>query len=222
MIHRSFRAAPYWAVSLEPLAPLATTDVRHVCRSLVSPRLSAARQSDGRHIAYTDVSTRSCLPSSARPCGNRRCVDRCWPSTRQTRRSATFNWLRTKSMQARRREGNRSFLVRPPTGSICPVSAPLPLGAGACSPSGGASLFCAHPAVLLLPATIGLRRHADLSDCINLGHALPRQNSNLPRFNDNLFGLGSLYRHLWPSAFLIIGVDHFFGGLKQIVRFVRG
>ncbi|HBR63021.1 MAG TPA: hypothetical protein DEA94_11110 [Rhodobacteraceae bacterium] len=27
---------------------------------------------------------------SARPFGNRRCVDRCWPRTRQTRRSETL------------------------------------------------------------------------------------------------------------------------------------
>ncbi|GAA6198630.1 hypothetical protein NBRC116598_40750 [Pseudophaeobacter arcticus] len=46
----------------------------------------------------------------------------------------------------------------------------------------------------------------------NLACRSTHQNFNLPQLHDNLFGLRSLRRHLWSSAFLIIGADHFFGG----------
>ena len=58
--------------------------------------------------------------SSALPLGRRRCVDRCWPSTRQTRRSDTATLPSTLSMQARRRVGLRSFPLKPPTRSAYP------------------------------------------------------------------------------------------------------
>ena len=43
----------------------------------------------GQGLSRLDAIRRS---SSARPCGNCRCVDLCWPHTRQTRRSDTFTW----------------------------------------------------------------------------------------------------------------------------------
>lgn len=52
--------------------------------------------------------------SSGRPCGTLRCVERCWPSVRQVRRSETPSVCRTRSMHLRRREGLRSFPVQPP------------------------------------------------------------------------------------------------------------
>jgi len=42
-----------------------------------------------------------------------RCVDRCWPSVRQARRSDTPSSWRTWSMHLWRREGLRSFPVQP-------------------------------------------------------------------------------------------------------------
>jgi len=78
--------------------------------------------------------------SSARPRGNRRCVDRCWPRTRQTRRSETLNSLRTWSMQARRREGLRSFPMQLPSGSTYPMSGQKPHDADARSLSVAASV----------------------------------------------------------------------------------
>jgi hypothetical protein len=58
--------------------------------------------------------------SSSRPRGTRRCVERCCPSARQTRRSDSFRVDRTCSMQARRRAGLTSFPKRPPSRSACP------------------------------------------------------------------------------------------------------
>ena len=78
--------------------------------------------------------------SSTRPCDIRRCVKRCWPRTRQTRRSKTFIRLRTRSMQARRREELRSFTWRPPTGSICPKSGQKQHALTACFLSEAASV----------------------------------------------------------------------------------
>jgi len=62
--------------------------------------------------------------SSARPLGLRRCVERCWPRTRQIRRSDTFSSLCNRSMQTRRRAGLRSFPWQPHSGSTCPASGP--------------------------------------------------------------------------------------------------
>ena len=62
--------------------------------------------------------------SSARPLGLRRCVERCWPRTRQIRRSDTFSSLCYRSMQTRRRAGLRSFPWQPHSGSTCPASGP--------------------------------------------------------------------------------------------------
>ena len=69
--------------------------------------------------------------SSARPRGNCRCVDQCWPRTRQIRRSDTLIWLRIRSMQVRRREGLRSFPVQLPIRSACPASDQKLLAVGA-------------------------------------------------------------------------------------------
>ncbi|MGC1495437.1 MAG: hypothetical protein WA790_06485, partial [Sulfitobacter sp.] len=44
------------------------------------------------------------------------------------------------------------------------------------------------------------------------------QNFNLPQLHDNLFGLGSLNRHSWSSAFLTIGADHCKGGGSVTLR----
>src|SRR5206468_5416120 len=60
--------------------------------------------------------------SLSRPCGVLRCVERCWPSAAQARRSETPREQRTCSMQARRRAGLSNFPVPPPAGSACPAS----------------------------------------------------------------------------------------------------
>jgi hypothetical protein len=74
--------------------------------------------------------------SSSRPCGMHRCVERCCPSTRQTRRSDSSSLDRTCSMQARRKAGLRSFADavlrvprRPLSRSACPGSDRPPRGA---------------------------------------------------------------------------------------------
>ena len=67
--------------------------------------------------ASTRGAERSRLAGTA---GTRRCVERCCASTRQTRRSDSFNPDRTWSMQARRRAGLRSFPLQPPRESFCP------------------------------------------------------------------------------------------------------
>jgi hypothetical protein len=56
------------------------------------------------------------------PRGGLRCVERCWPSTAQARRSETDSSRRTCSMQARRRAGLSSFPGPPPSGSAYPAS----------------------------------------------------------------------------------------------------
>jgi hypothetical protein len=73
--------------------------------------------------------------SSSRPRGILRCVERCWPSAAQARRSEIDSTPRTCSMQARRRAGLSSFPGPPPAGSACPGSGPTPLGEAGCSPS---------------------------------------------------------------------------------------
>ena len=73
--------------------------------------------------------------SSSRPRGTLRCVERCWPSAAQARRSDTPSSRRTCSMQTRRRAGLRSFPGLPPAGSACPASGRQSLCAAACSQS---------------------------------------------------------------------------------------
>src|SRR5436190_9689921 len=65
--------------------------------------------------------------SSSRPCGILRCVERCWPSAAQARRSETRSSRRTCSIQARRRAGLSNFPGLPPGGSACPASGPRSL-----------------------------------------------------------------------------------------------
>src|SRR5204862_4911234 len=77
--------------------------------------------------------------SSSRPCGILRCVERCWPSAAQARRSETPSSQRTCSMQARRRAGLSNFPGKPPAGSACPASAPRSLCATERSRSPGPS-----------------------------------------------------------------------------------
>ena len=63
--------------------------------------------------------------------------------------------VRTWSMQARRREGHRSFPLLPPSESACPTSDRPPPCAAVRSPSGAlqlAKLVTAHAAMLLAPA----------------------------------------------------------------------
>ena len=73
--------------------------------------------------------------SSARPVGFLRCVDRCWPRTRQARRSETPSSSTTRSTHWRRREGLRSFPVQPHAGSWRQASGRRPPCEGARSPS---------------------------------------------------------------------------------------
>jgi hypothetical protein len=61
--------------------------------------------------------------------------ERCWPSTRQARRSETPSRPRAAATPARRRSGLRSFPRPPPRGSACRGSGPPPPGAGARSPA---------------------------------------------------------------------------------------
>lgn len=60
-------------------------------------------------------------------------------------------------------------------------------------------------------ATIRLFRHADLSACVTPEHGLAHHNFNLPYLHDTLFGVGASIGHLWSSASLNIGADHFKG-----------
>ena len=66
MIRRSSRAAPSWVASLEPLAPLAAIDARHVCRSLAADRrclhrregpTCASQQSGNPTVAISSILT---------------------------------------------------------------------------------------------------------------------------------------------------------------------
>ena len=55
-----------------------------------------------------------------------RCVERCWPSTRQAKRSDTPNASLARSTQARRRAGLKSFPTQPPSGSASQASDQTP------------------------------------------------------------------------------------------------
>ena len=105
-------------------APRTAKSVRPVCRSRPSRR-SIVELRD-LPVAVTTISASQFDDVGGQPflvvcpAGTRRCVERCCPSTRQTRRSDNFNPDRTWSMQARRRAGLRSFPLQPPQGSFCP------------------------------------------------------------------------------------------------------
>jgi hypothetical protein len=64
--------------------------------------------------------------SSSHPRGGLRCVERCWPSTAQTRRSESVSSDLILPMQARRRAGLKSFPLPPRSGSACSASSPKP------------------------------------------------------------------------------------------------
>src|SRR5690606_29605854 len=128
------------------------------------------------------MSSVSCC-SSSRPRGIRRCVERCCPSTRHTRRSDTRfgRTERTWSMQARRREGLRSFPAQPPSGSACPASDRPPPCEAVRSPSGDPSTAeaghgsCRHIACATGRTSVRKRRSGERhppSPC--LGRAKPQ------------------------------------------------
>src|SRR3954463_996563 len=95
--------------------------------------------------------------SSSRTLGTLRCVERCWPSAAQARRSDTPSSRRTCSMQARRRAGLRSFPGLPPAGSACPAQ----VGNRSAQPRvlsleilQSLDLIALEPAKLLAPAVV--------------------------------------------------------------------
>ena len=102
----------------DPLDPLVID--RPACRRAqqrgdlaIAVAAIAADQFD--EVASRSFGSAISCPSSSRPCGIRRWVERCCPNTPQTRRSDTFRASRTWSMQARRRAGlpvSRSRLLQ--------------------------------------------------------------------------------------------------------------
>jgi hypothetical protein len=73
-------------------------------------------QSQGKSVAAACKETGLTEQSYYRPRGILRCVDRCWPSAAQARRSEIDRDCRTCAMHARRRAGLSSFPVLPPSG----------------------------------------------------------------------------------------------------------
>src|SRR4029450_8485185 len=112
--------------------------------------------------------------SSSRPHGTLRCVERCWPSAAQARRSDTPSSRRTCSMQTRRRAGLRSFPGLPPAGSACPASG----GNRSAQPRvlsleilQSLDLIALEPAKLLAPAVVRDLRNPNRA--YRFGNALP-------------------------------------------------
>ncbi len=68
----------------------------------------------GRSVQNSRRNSRSCRSSSLIGGGSRRWVERCWPTTRQARRSDTPNRDRSISTALRRRFGVRSLPPRSP------------------------------------------------------------------------------------------------------------
>src|SRR3954471_21664772 len=139
--------------------------------------------------------------SSSRPRGTLRCVERCWPSAAQARRSDTPSSRRTCSMQTRRRAGLRSFPGLPPAGSACPASGRQSLCAAACSQSEilqSLDLIALETAKLLAPAVVRDLRNPNRA--YRVGNALPlrHQHIHLAQLRNNLLGLVSLPRHRGP------------------------
>jgi hypothetical protein len=98
-----------------PTTPMVPQRVQTLPRpSLLDPRKSTKIGPDQPHPAQQRVMSAVRRCSSSRPRGTLRCVERCCPSAAQARRSETCSCARTRSMQARRRAGLRSFPVQPP------------------------------------------------------------------------------------------------------------
>src|SRR5829696_5757588 len=138
--------------------------------------------------------------SPSRPRGTLRCVERCWPSAAQARRSDTPSSRRTCSMQTRRRAGLRSFPGLPPAGSACPASGRQSAQPRVLSLESLQSLdlIALEPAKLLAPAVVRDLRNPNRA--YRLGNALPlrHQHIHLAQLRNDLLGLVSLPRHRGP------------------------
>src|SRR5215212_3523874 len=139
--------------------------------------------------------------SSSRPRGALRCVERCWPSAAQVRRSDTPIVCTMCSTQARRRAGLRSFPARPPPGSACPRSGPRRRGASVRSPPPAPS--AAPPArtsapELPPPAVVCDLGHPDRPDRLRHGLPLRDQDIHLPQLGQGFLRPVLLARHLGP------------------------
>ena len=141
-IHRSTRAALSSVVSLVLLAPRAAIVVQRVCPSRASQPLSAAQRSGDSRIDHTDRQARSCRPPIVLHTGDRLAPYAAWIGgvSKRGKRGAseTFHSPRTRSIQARRRAGLRSFPLQPPPKSACPASDHKPPCTPAHSLSAGA------------------------------------------------------------------------------------
>ena len=149
---------------LHASSPDTTASHRTGSRLLLCMSLQLARSASSPHSAI--------LQLSSRRCGILRCVERCWPSAAQARRSDTRSPLRICSMLARRRAGLSNFPVQPPAGSACPGSDPTPLCEAERSRSqnpSAAYLVRLQTAVLVARAVVGHPRHADRADRIGCG-----------------------------------------------------
>src|SRR5215204_1270444 len=139
--------------------------------------------------------------SSSRPCGTLRCVERCWPSAAQARRSDTPSSRRTCSMQTRRRAGLevspgcllQNQLVQRQVGNRSAQPRVLSLES-----LQSLDLVALEPAKLLAPAVVRNLRNPNRA--YRLGNALPlrHQHIHLAQLRNNLLGLVSLPRHRGP------------------------
>src|SRR5689334_622151 len=136
--------------------------------------------------------------SSSRPRGVLRCVERCWPSAAQARRSETFSSRRTCSMQARRRAGpgnvSRGGLLEDQLVQGQLGDRPAQPAIFGLERLQAPDLVALEPAILLAPAVVG--HLADADRAYGVGHALPPrdQDVHLAQLGDDLLGLVSLAR----------------------------